>query len=271
MLKKLTLKSSDYRIITAYLASLIAVCVFFLSCGKAYKDITTENGRRAISETANSFLSAGQCNRAIEVMQPLYDSIYVNTEIRLVYSSAYACAGGFNFAALIAGLSSTPFDIWSSLVKSNFSALATDGRTTNLQRAAEILRTTTTNSGSQQAVDRPSDANLYMVFMQIELISTTISTSSMGLADESTGKKTRSINTLGTAAEKCVIEVAVATISDCLNVVSTGTAIDTLNTTIQAICGGACPTNKNPAVCSAAEQAQGDALITAIDGQWTLF
>ncbi len=249
--------------IVAYLALLTTVSMFFLSCGQSYKDISSVNGRRAIIETANSFLSSGQCQRAIEVMSPLYNSIYVDLEIRMVYASAHACAGGFNFVTLAAALAGSG-NLFAKLVAGNYSASNIDQKTTNLQAAAQILRSTTTNPGSLAAVDRPSEANVYMLFLQLEIISTTISTTAMGNGDPITGAKGNAITGLGTNTDKCNIVVAMATISNCSSVVSVGSAIDA----VTAACGGACPTNLNPAVCTAVEQAQGDALIIALDGLW---
>ncbi|MBI2607124.1 MAG: hypothetical protein HYW49_13700 [Deltaproteobacteria bacterium] len=241
------------------------------SCGQGYKGLHSENGRRAIIEEANNLLTSGQCEAAIAVLKPLYESEFNNNEVRLTYASAFACAGGFNFAMLIGSIQNVGSDIWSPIVASNYSPNYSNGRVTSLNTAARIIRETSRTPGSFKAIDRDPDVNLYMIFIQAELITTTISIDTMGVADEKTGKKTTTITGKGGSAEQCRIELAVATIQDCLGQVSTGSAIDKVSTSISAICGGACPTNLDPGVCTATEIVQGTALIAAIDTQWTLF
>lgn len=243
--------------------------IFFLSCGTGYKDLSTENGRKALMEQANNYLTGGQCTAAIEVLKPLYESQYVNTEVRLIYASAHACVAGFNFPSLITGLTSiNGSDIWSPLIKTNYNSARSDNHLYYLKKAASILRETASTSGSFRASDRPSDVNLYMVFIQAEIISKTILLPDMGNADPTTGKQQATIIGKGDNEDKCYIVAAFATIADSLTQVSTGTAINSVSSSITNACGGACPTNKDPSVCTVVEQAQGDILLTAIDGQW---
>lgn len=240
------------------------------SCGTGYSNIDSENGRNAIMEQADQFLSAGQCARALEILGPLYTSQYVDDKIRMSYASAFACAGGFNFISTANGLTNASGnDIYSGLVLGNYSLNANDGKVISLSTAANIVRETRRVPGSIRAVDRPSDANLYMIFMQLELITVTISTSNFGDANPQTGAKRLAITGKGSNAEKCRMEVAIATISDCLTYVSAGTALSKIKTQINNLCGGACPSNLDPNVCTAVEQVQGAAVIAAIDASWS--
>lgn len=244
---------------------------FFLnSCGQGYKDLSTANGRQIVLDEANNFLTDGQCQQAIDVLSPLYNSIYVDDDVRLVYASAYACLGGFNFPSLITGLTNASGgDIWSALIKSNYSSVdtTTQSHVYFFQTAATALRNT--GGGSFDASDRPEGANLYMVFLQAEIIAKTIMQNGVGKADAVTGKKTVAITGLGSNQQLCDLEVAIATISDSLLNVSTNSALDNVSSSVSTACGGACPTNKDPSVCSAVEQAQGAALMIALDSQWS--
>ncbi len=251
----------------------ISSIIFLQSCGQDYKQLSTENGRRYLLDLANDYLTSGHCEQAIDTLTPLYNSIYVDNEIRMTYASAWACAGGFNFASLIASLKNLGSgDIWSAFVAADYSASYADSHVYLLQKAADYIRTTSTNTASYSASLRNSEANIYMVFIQMQIIASTISMSIMGNADRLSGHKTQTITGLGNNLEKCNIEVAFATIKDSLSYVNAGSTITTLSTAINKVCtaaGGNCPTNVNPNVCTAAEQVQGAAIIAAIDADWS--
>ncbi len=248
------------------------------SCGTEYRDISTENGRNAVIEKAENFLTQGQCNDAIDTLQPLYDSIYRNHKTRMVYASAYACRGGFNFAALIATLrDASGNDIWSLLIASNYSDSRTNGKTTAFIDSAGIIRTTSTQGSDTpnywNALYRPADANTYMIFIQAMLIASILSPPVMGDANSVNGNQRRDIlvATDPNDTEKCRVQVALATIRNCLTVVSTGTAIDRMTTAIDAVCavgGVTCATNMNPDGCAASDRLAGETIITAIESIW---
>ena len=251
---------------------LFSTVLFLQSCGQDYKQISTDNGRQYLLDMANDFLTSGQCQQAIDTLTPLYNSIYVDNEIRITYASAWACAGGFNFAALIGAIKNLGSgDIWSAFVSADYSASYADSHVYLLDQAVQYVRKVSSNASSYSAAFRTEDANIYMVFLQMQIISSTISISTMGNADRLTGKKTTTITGKGTATEKCRIEVSFATIRDSLNYVTSGAAISTMTSAINTVCtqaAGLCPTNTDPSICTAAEQAQGAAIIAAIDAQW---
>lgn len=256
-----------------FLIYILCSVIFLQSCGQDYKHISTQNGRQYLLDLANGYLTSGQCQQAIDTLEPLYNSIYVDNEIRLTYASAWACAGGFNFAVLIASLKNLGSgDIWSAFVAANYSASYADSKVYLLGEAVRYVRKASSNSSSYSAAFRTQEANIYMVFLQMQIIATTISIQTLGNADRLTGKKTTTITGLGTNAEKCRIEVAFATIKDSLNYVTAGAAITTLNNAITKVCtaaGANCPTNLDPNICTATEQAHGAAIMAAIDTDWS--
>jgi hypothetical protein len=249
--------------------SLFVLALFLVSCGKTYDDINTPEGRRAIYEQALAHLTGGQCNEARTVLMPLYQSQWADTKVRIAMASTYACSAGFNFAGIFTAISQTSGDIWAGLVKSNYNPNASTSKVSDLKQAAAVLRTTGTSGGGLDAATRPEDANVWMILVQLQIISTTISIDTIGNANPTTGKKTVSITGKGTNQQKCDIQVAVTTISNCLsNLSNSGGTFSTIQNQLNTICGGSCGTNLDPATCTAAEQAQGAALITGIDSMW---
>jgi hypothetical protein len=246
-----------------FLCIVFVVALSFTACGQDYKATP-----QAVIDEANNHLTTGNCESAIAVLKPVYESPNVNNDVRMAYSSAYGCKGGISMPSLLAALvDTTSSDIWAKLVKANYST-GSDGKYDALGTSAQILRNTAVPSGSVGAADRSADANVFMVFVQLNIIATTISP--LGAAVSTTGKKTQAIAG-ATTAQQCAIEVAMATISDSLQSAGTGGAIDAIRTALSSACTaalGACPTNRDPSVCTAVEQAQGTALLTAINSQW---
>jgi hypothetical protein len=264
----LTALRAKLRLAFVLLGAMSIVMALNPGCSQGYKDISTANGRRAVLDEANNALTIKDCETAITLLKPLYESQWVDFEIRMTYASAYACKGGLNFAALAAKLSGfSSGDIWALLVSSNYSKNSSDGKVAALEQAATIVRTTS-GTGALTASTRPEEANMYMIFLQMSLIATTISVDSMGAANPSTGKKTQNITGTGTSADECRVQVAFSTISDASGASGATGALNTLLSSVNTACGGACPTNLDPAVCTAVEEAQGAALIIALDAQW---
>lgn len=252
-------------------ACFVLACASISSgCGQGYK-----NSPQAAIDEANNFLTIGDCDSAINVLKPVYDSSSVNNDIRMTYSSAYACKGGLFMTSVISSLASASSDIWSALVKSDYSSGSSDGHLTNLNTASDVLRTTASSSPGFNASDRSNDANTFMIFLQAEIIGSVISP--LGLANQSTGHKTQSIATAiangqVTSSDECYVEVAVATIDDCLTYVSAGTALGNVSNEVSTVCGtlaGGCPTNKDYSACSVTDLNDGKLLLEAIDADWS--
>ena len=257
------------------LVTTLGAALFAISCGTGFKDISTANGRKAILDQANDFLTSGNCESAIEILTPLYISAYVDYEIRMTYASAYACKGGFSFTGVMGGLISGSGDIWSALVKADFST-GSDGKLISLKKAAEIVRLTSGIDPSNQsyfsAKYRTEEANLYMVFIHATIVAVVIATPQVGNAYRDTGKKRLAITGAGASADHCAAEVALATISDSLgSISSSGTALNSIKSAITTVCGANCTgANLDPTKCDATIQLVGQGVLVAIDAQWTL-
>jgi hypothetical protein len=149
-------------------AALLLACTTLSACGNRY-DLDTDRGRRARIDDANFHLSKGECSAALASILPLYQSTYVDDEIRLVTASAHACEGTFNLLNLAGGLSSAanPFQ---GLAKS-LSNKPNDGARAAMYRANDVL---TKNGTALGASLRSPAANSYMVFIQLGIIGTVI-------------------------------------------------------------------------------------------------
>jgi hypothetical protein len=248
----------------------LSLAFILTTCAPDYKDLSNPNGRQALIDLANNYLTAGSCEEAINTIQPLVESQYVTLEARMVYASAYACKGGMSFISLLLALKDVSGDdVWSPLVKSNYSTGSSDGKTAALNTATEILRQTATPANSFDASARPDDANMYMIFVQANIIATVIGP--LGAANRTTGKRTQAITATASTSERCFTQVAIAAIADSLQYVSTSTAIDNVRESVTSACGGSCPTNRDYSVCvgNAGLQTIGQTLLTAISGQWS--
>lgn len=243
------------------------------SCSTDFKDKNTANGLQGILEQADDFLTAGNCDGAIDVLSPVIHSTSVTPDAISKYSSAYACKGGMNFPNMIAGLAGGSSGIWAALVKGNYSISNTDGKVTALDQAAAILIQAANPTGSYDAQARTSDQNIFMIFLQLNIIATTIGP--LGVADQKTGNKTTSISAKGAALDKCNVEIAFATINESLSYVDSS-ALSSVSTAIKKVCNAAlgtvtgCPQTKVMSTCivDATSQAQGALLINALDGLW---
>ena len=257
-------------------------CVFLLifsmifwvvRCSPSYSDMSSANGQLAIIQQANDDLTAGDCGSAISILAPLINSQYVTNAALIVYASAFACKGGVNFPNMIGNLQNTTSgDIWSQLIKANYSTGAGDGRVAALDTAVTELCQASTPAGNLMGSQRTADANTFMVFIELNQIALVISP--LGNASATTGQKANSISGLGTVSDMCHVQVAIAQLSDSLEYVSTSAAITNVVSNINAECatlpGGTCPTNHDYTAClnSVAFQAQGQLLINAIDSTW---
>lgn len=250
------------------IAKAISIALFasavFGACG--YRDISTDNGKLAAIQQANSYLNSGMCTEAITVLTPLYQSQYVDFDVRMAYASAYACKAGFSMPTLITNLKGSSSSFWALIVAAMYST-GSDYHLTNYKYAADILRLTTTVSGSLSASDRPSDANAYMILIQTGVLASIIS--ELGVASQSTGKKTVTGFSAGASnAYKCATEVAVTTIVDCINTIGSSGIFSTISSNLSALCSAGYCTNKDPTVCGASNQTNGQAILAAIDSSW---
>jgi hypothetical protein len=168
-------------------------------------------------------------------------------------------------------LASNNGEIWSGIAKAIPSTTHNDGKLASFQVAVGALLATSHIAGSFAASDRDDDSNTFMLFVQAGVVATIIGP--LGNVNVSTGHKQQSINTASASnSDLCLIEVAIATITDSVSALSnTGAAIKSLASSVKAICGGGvCPTNKDPSACTAANYLEGASILTSIDAQWSM-
>lgn len=249
----------------------IIILFLFISCAQDYAQISSSNGRRAVLDEARNHLTAGYCDQAITVLQSLVNSQYVDKEAYYVYSSAYACKGGMNFVASMLSLKDLQgSDMWTPLIKANYSSSSSDGKTASLLTSADILLRTASPAGSVHAYSRDAEANAYMIFVQLNVIATVIAP--LGAASATTGKKTTSLCTSCGAAVQCYVATAIAIINDSLAYVNSGSALSKVSTVMSAACSGStCPQERSYSNCLAdtATQTLGQNVINVIDSQWS--
>ena len=153
------------------------------ACGSPNNDISTLTGRRAAIVATNKALTNNDCTGAIAIIEPLYNSVYSDNEIRLIYASAHGCNAGINFFTLVGDLVNSPPVgpmLWTTLAELFYSndQPTLDKRIESSRRAQEALMAITpsgavvapidlingltNNPGSLLAIDRTADSNLYM-------------------------------------------------------------------------------------------------------------
>lgn len=253
---------------------LVFLTVLFSGCSTDYRDYANATGRQLVLDQANNFLTARECDQAIEVLTPLYNSEYADDEVKTIYASAYACKGGLDFSQLISAFTEiTGSDIWSPIIKANYSTGMEDGKISALNTAADILRYTATVPGSYEAQFREVDTNIYMLFIQMNVLAAILAP--LGQATQSTGHKTVTGFGAGASnADKCRTEVAFAIIVDSVSYVDVSGNFSKVKSSVETLCtdvfAGVCPTNKIYDNCTAADRVAGELILTYIDGnQWS--
>jgi len=151
-----------------FLFLFLAAFAGLVSCGNRY-DLSTERGRQSRIDDANFHLSKGECGAAAEAIDPLYNSTYVNDEVRIIKASAVACNAHYNlltFVGNIAGVS----NYFQAMAKSLTNTTG-DGARQSMYDAVDVL----TQSGAVlNASQRSASVNTYMVFLQFGVISAII-------------------------------------------------------------------------------------------------
>src|SRR5271154_4097803 len=79
------------------LLSFLFPVVFTLSCGSS---ATTQSA----IDTANNYLTTGDCSDALTTILPVYNSSASNNQVRLITASAYGCDAEVNFFQVITNL-----------------------------------------------------------------------------------------------------------------------------------------------------------------------
>ncbi len=213
-----------------------------VSCSASNFDISTVSGRRSIIAEVHSLLTRGLCDAAIDTIEPLYESIYTNNEIRLVRASAHGCKAGINYFDLLNGLvqnSSTLIiggGLWTFLtqyfyhstqrtVEDRFRSgwFATDSlfailNTGVVVPAAFQVNTSTNNVGSVLVQHRTNESNLYLIFISMAVIGAT--QSRYGDPDTTNYRKNQDLSWISTTlmeTEGCAYAASIVNMLDGIN------------------------------------------------------
>jgi hypothetical protein len=162
----------------------------FFSCGAPKMDIESEEGRNAIIDATNLALTQGQCDLAISLIDPLYNSKYTNNNVRLLYASAQGCMASVNYFGLISDLPTASISaggIWTTLTQF-FPYTDLPGLNAGWRGIESLLacinfpdsvassyrfNSNTDNMGSYLVDDRTDDSSSYLIFMTMAVIGRT--------------------------------------------------------------------------------------------------
>lgn len=172
------------------IAAMAAVAMAFASCSAPRYEVGTVEGKAAILDATNVFLSSGDCEGALSTIENLYSSRYTDNEVRLIRASAHGCNAGINLFKLLGDLGDNdlgPPEFWNTMAKL-FPSETTDSRAESAMFATDALmaalksgtvvptdakvNSETRNPGSVFAEDRVDDSNFYMIFVSMALIGT---------------------------------------------------------------------------------------------------
>lgn len=248
----------------------------FISCGNRY-DLSTERGRRSRIDDANFHLSKGQCGAAAEAIDPLYDSIYVTDEVRIIKASAFACFARYkmlNFVSNFAGAT----DFFQAMVKSLDSTTGDNARS-SLYSAVDVL---TVNGTVMNGTARSRAVNSFMVFLQFGVISSILRNYGSPTTDGAQGAvlvyETAGLNPVGemTNPDACALAAAFSFISDSydnseLNDTTTRGAVDGMNAVCVAAGSPSCASiNRVRSACDGtnAESAKAVQVVTSVNTTW---
>jgi hypothetical protein len=241
---------------------------FLVSCGNRF-DLSKERGRQARIDDANFHLSHGDCALAMAAIDPLYNSVHVNDEVRIIKSSAYACYAGFNLLTMASNLSGAT-NYFKALAKS-MSNVAGDGARTYMYQAIDVL----TNAGvNMNASQRSTAVNTYMVFVQMATVSTILRNYGAPTADGTQVTEIGYVNAPNNMSnlDGCAMASALAIMTDSYSSSSLADADSAaVVAAFNTACGGSCAAvNKNRTVCDGVNAASLAAAIVvdSVDASW---
>jgi hypothetical protein len=195
-------------------------------CGGSGFDGSTLAGKAAILDEVDRLLSAGECLKAVELIDGLYNTVNVDNEVRLARAASHACVAGVtDFFGLLTTLAGKRFDtvagegsylfrtvaeVFNSsgvtysyrsraAENANFALMASVKVGTLVERAYQVSPETF-NPGSLRSSDRISDANFFAIFNSMAWLGAL--QNQYSAPDINTWKKTRplgysAINTSG--------------------------------------------------------------------------
>ncbi|MBL7714003.1 MAG: hypothetical protein JNL01_00960 [Bdellovibrionales bacterium] len=254
----------------------IAGLVGLAGCAIPGNDIGTELGRQNILESTHKALTNGECALAINLIEPLYNSVHSNDAVRMAYAAAHGCNAGINFFQLLDVFVATPpvgTAFWTTMAENFYHTDLNflDQRVESTRRAtyalfsvigygivvplANQVNWSSFNPGSLLAVDRSPDSNLYNVLISAARIGALQNRYSA--PDTTTWNKTQVVGyTVGnpngwqdatlTADHGCQFASAFLNFIDSVDQIavnpggSSGAAIATVTAAIKPVIGEAC-------------------------------
>lgn len=172
-----------------------ALPVFFLfwhaACSAPGLDFNTEIGRKAIITEVNLALQSSKCTRAIDLIEPLYESEYTDDEVRFLRASAHACRAGINYFEMLDHLTTNSMivpDLWNTITDYFFNSTPAqlDSRLTASFFSMDALQAilipgviiaaphqvapNTENVGSVLVADRTDDSNSFLMLVAMSSI-----------------------------------------------------------------------------------------------------
>ncbi len=160
------------------------------ACSVPTDDPATTVGKQSIIFQVNAALTAGECDDAITLIEPLYNSENTDNEVRRLRASAHSCKAGINFFPLIADLAVGSFGgngLWRTITqlfpssagdgKAEASYFATDALLSWLNPGVVVwppydINSSTENPGSITVSDRTNASNLYLSLVSMSTIGT---------------------------------------------------------------------------------------------------
>jgi hypothetical protein len=136
------------------MCQLLLILVLVISCGKTSQEALYDS-----IEQANNFLTDGNCNDAIDILED-HGVESDNADFMKVYSSAYACRAGFSMLDLfdldIGNVNSASLLVSLAALSSSDETTADSARFLALQRAIEIITESQLVSSNASASERAS-------------------------------------------------------------------------------------------------------------------
>lgn len=161
------------------------------ACGVG-DDYASETTRNQMLRDAENALTEFDCAKALANTEPLYLSKYSDNTIRMLHANAYACKANIHYYKMISEILEANWgnvdQVFKSLVKI-FPSVNSDSKLASSWYSLDVLQTVLKpgvvtlpvdavgsgwNPGSLLSRDRIDDANLYLVFMSMSTIGTSL-------------------------------------------------------------------------------------------------
>jgi hypothetical protein len=139
----------------------------------------------------NQALTSADCSTAIQLSTQLYNSIYSDNDIRLLYASSHACNVGIQLYGLLDDITKASFTTPDSIIRTFVRLFPTSASDSRLQSAwfsqdgllaslntgavvapVDQINFTSFNPSSVEVTDRTLDSNTYLMFIGMAVIGT---------------------------------------------------------------------------------------------------